>query len=163
LAIISIGSAAINLIPANKKWNQALKRANAVQFGTDEELENVIEFLEQRLEERNSFHFAIDKEPLRLTNVLYLTDAQGRLLRYRNRNKLRITHIINGSTQYAGIQFDGDNYTVVVGDSIAGGEVVWIDADEVVIVKGDTEFHYSVSGLSDEENVTMQNNSRSEF
>lgn len=163
LAVISIGSASIKLIPANQKWNQALKRANAVQFGTDEELEEVIEFLEQRLKDRNAFQFAIEKEPLRLTNVLYLTDAQGRLLRYRNKNKLRVTHIISGSTQYAGLQYQGEYYTVVVGDSIAGGEVVWIDTDEVVIVKGDSEFHYSVSSLSEEENVTMQNHSRSEY
>jgi hypothetical protein len=86
------------------------------------------------------------------------------MLRYRNKNKLRVTHIIDGtSTQYAGIQYRGANYTVVIGDSVAGGEVVWIDADEVVIVKGEAEYHYPVAGLAEEENVTMENNSRNEF
>ena len=137
---------------------------NNLQFGADKELEGVIDFLEKRLQDRNAFNFTLEKEPLRLTNVLYLTDAQGRMLRYRNKKKLRVTYIIDGaSTQYAGIQYRGENYTVVMGDSIAGGEVVWIDADEVVIIKGETEYHYSVAGLAEEENITMENKTRNEY
>ncbi len=164
LSVISIGAAGIKLYPINNKWDAANKRADNLQFGADEELEGVIDFLEKRLKERNAFDFTLEKEPLRLTNVLYLTDARGRMLRYRNTNKLRVTHIIDGtSTQYAGIQYRGQNYTVIVGDSVAGGEVVWIDVDEVVIVKGASEYHYPVAGLAEEENVTMENNSRNEF
>lgn len=164
LSVISIGAAGIKLYPMNEKWVAARDRADNLQFGTDEQLESVIDFLEKRLKERNAFDFTLEKEPLRLTNVLYLTDAQGRMLRYRNKNKMRVTHIIDGaSTQYAGIQYRGANYTVVIGDSIAGGEIVWIDTEEVVIVKGEAEYHYPVAGLSEEENVTMENNSRSEF
>jgi hypothetical protein len=164
MSVISIGTAGIKLYPLNFKWESAKKRADNLQFGADKELEGVIDFLEKRLQDRNAFNFTLEKEPLRLTNVLYLTDAQGRLLRYRNKKKLRVTHIIDGaSTQYAGIQYRGENYTVVIGDSIAGGEVVWIDADEVVIIKGETEYHYSVAGLAEEENVTMENKTRNEY
>ena len=42
----------------------------------------------------------------------------------------------------------------VVGDSIAGGEVIWIDPTEVVITKGDKEFHYPVAGLTIEKDMT---------
>ena len=164
LSVVSITVAGYKLYPMNKKWGAAKNRAENLQFGADKQLEGVINFLEKRLKERNAFDFTLEKEPLRLTNVLYLTDAQGRMLRYRNKNKLRVTHIIDGtSTQYAGIQYRGANYTVVIGDSVAGGEVVWIDADEVVIVKGEAEYHYPVAGLAEEENVTMENNSRNEF
>ena len=164
LSVISIGTSSIKLYPLNEKWEAAKKRADNLQFGADDQLEGVIDFLEKRLKERNAFDFTLEKEPLRLTNVLYLTDTQGRMLRYRNKNKLRVTHIIDGtSTQYAGIQYRGVNYTVVIGDSVAGGEIVWIDADEVVIVKGEAEYHYPVAGLAEEENVTMENNSRNEF
>lgn len=164
LSVVSIGAAGFKLYPMNQKWEIAKKRAENIQFGTDKQLEGVIDFLEQRLKERNAFDFTLEKEPLRLTNVLYLTDAQGRMLRYRNTNKLRVTHIIDGtSTQYAGIQYRGENYTVVIGDSIAGGEVVWIDTDEVVIIIGDSEYHYPVAGLAEEENVTMEYNLRNEY
>ena len=164
LSVVSITVAGYKLYPMNKKWGAAKNRAENLQFGADKQLEGVIDFLEKRLKERNAFDFTLEKEPLRLTNVLYLTDAQGRMLRYRNKNKLRVTHIIDGtSTQYAGIQYRGANYTVVIGDSVAGGEVVWIDADEVVIVKGEAEYHYPVAGLAEEENVTMENNTRNEF
>lgn len=164
MSVISIGTAGIKLYPLNSKWESAKKRADNLQFGADKELEGVIDFLEKRLQDRNAFNFTLEKEPLRLTNVLYLTDAQGRMLRYRNKKKLRVTYIIDGtSTQYAGIQYRGENYTVVMGDSIAGGEVVWIDADEVVIIKGETEYHYSVAGLAEEENITMENKTRNEY
>ncbi len=164
LSVISISAAGIKLYPMNEKWESAKIRAEKLQFGTDKQLESLIDFLEKRLQERNAFNFTLAKEPLRLTNVLYLTDAQGRMLRYRNTNKLRVTHIIDGtSTQYAGIQYRGENYTVVIGDSIAGGEIVWIDGDEVVIIKGEAEYHYPVAGLAEEENVTMETNSRNEF
>jgi hypothetical protein len=164
MSVLSIGSAGIKLYPLNSKWESAKDRADNLQFGADKELEGVIDFLEKRLQDRNAFNFTLDKEPLRLTNVLFLTDSQGRMLRYRNKKKLRVTHIIDGtSTQYAGIQFRGENFTVVMGDSIAGGEVVWIDAEEVVILKGKAEYHYPVAGLAEEENVTMKNNSRNEF
>ena len=98
---------------------------------------------------------------MRLTNVLYLTDAQGRSLRYRNRGKLRVTHIIDGIQQYAGISYKDKNFTVVVGDSIAGGEVIWIDPTEVVITKGDKEFHYPVAGLTIEKDMTTNDGEKS--
>mgnify|MGYP006865006033 CR=1 FL=1 len=165
LSIVSIAVAGFTIYPKNEKYDRAKYRAENLQFGTDEELEGVIDFLEDRLKERNAFDFKLESEPLRLTNVLYLTDASGKMLRYRNKNKLRVTHIIDGINQvYAGIQYRGGNYTVVVGDSIAGGEVVWIDPDEVVIVKGNSEYHYPVASLADDENgVTMENNSRNEY
>jgi hypothetical protein len=156
-SLVSIIAAGIKLVPANKKWQKAKDRAANVQFGTDKELERVIEYLEIRIKNRDNYKFILEEEPMRLTNVLYLTDAQGRSLRYRNRGKLRVTHIIDGIQQYAGISYKDKNITVVVGDSIAGGEVLWIDPTEVVITKGDKEFHYPVVGLTVEKDMSTTN------
>ena len=153
-ALVSIIVATVKLVPTNEKWKRAKDRAANIQFGTDKELESVIEYLEIRIKEREKYEFVLEEEPMRLTNVLYLTDAQGRSLRYRNRGKLRVTHIIDGIQQYAGISYKDKNFTVVVGDSIAGGEVTWIDPNEVVIIKGDKEFHYPVVGLTLERDMT---------
>ena len=87
-ALVSIIAAGIKLVPANKKWQRAKDRAANVQFGTDKELERVIEYLEIRIKDRDNYKFILEEEPMRLTNVLYLTDARGRSLRYRNRGKI---------------------------------------------------------------------------
>ena len=97
---------------------------------------------------------------MRLTNVLYLTDSQGRSIRYRNRGKLRVTHIIDGIQKYAGINYKDKNYTVVIGDSIAGGRVVLIDPTEIVITKQDKEFPYPVVGLEMEDDISANDNER---
>jgi len=48
-ALVSIIVAGIKLVPTNKKWQMAKDRAANVQFGTDKELERVIEYLEIRI------------------------------------------------------------------------------------------------------------------
>jgi len=149
--------------PLNTKWSGAKERAEQIQFGTDEELEKVIEFLETRLLNRSQYQFALDEEPMRLTNVLYLTDAYGRPMRYRKTGKLRVTAIIDGSTQRAIVNYRDRNFVVTVGDSVAKGEVVWIDAEEVVIISENKEIHYRVSGLSVEEDVSSKNGQRREY
>ena len=74
-ALVSIIAAGIKLVPTNKKWQRAKARAANVQFGTDKELERVIEYLEIRIKNRDSYNFILEEEPMRLTNVLYLTDS----------------------------------------------------------------------------------------
>ena len=74
------------IYPMNKKYSKINDRSKNIKFGTDEELENVIGFLENRLEDRNLYRFTIDKEPMMLTNVLSLADGSGRRAR-RNRDR----------------------------------------------------------------------------
>ena len=71
-----------------------------MQFGTDEELENVIAFLEKRLEERNNYQFMIQQEPMMLTNVLSL-DGSGRRSR-RNKSALRVALIYQRENNFPG-------------------------------------------------------------
>ena len=146
-SLVSIIAASIKLMPTNKEWSKAKERAKNVQF-------------EIRIKDRDKYQFTLEEEPMRLTNVLYLTDSKGRSLRYRNRGKLRVTHIIDGIQKYAGINYKDKNYTVVIGDSIAGGKVVWIDPTEIVITKQDKEFHYPVAGLDIEDNMSAGDNER---
>ena len=159
-SLVSIIAASIKILPVNKEWSKAKDRSKNVQFGTDKELEKVIEYLEIRIKDRDDYQFTLEEEPMRLTNVLYLTDSQGRSIRYRNRGKLRVTHIIDGIQKYAGINYKDKNYTVVIGDSIAGGRVVLIDPTEIVITKQDKEFHYPVVGLEIDDDMSTNDNER---
>ncbi len=147
LTVLSLIVTVVVAYPIQRDWRNARIRANEERFGTDQDLEDVIEFLEQRLDQRNRYQFALEAEPMHLTNVIYLYGGSGMAYRMRNKDKLRVTAIIDGKQQQALIQYDKQNYRVVVGDSVGGGEVVWIDAEEVVIVKGDKEMHYQLSGL----------------
>lgn len=163
LSTLSFGIMASKMYPLNKKWTGAKERAERIQFGTDEELEQVIEFLETRLLNRSEYNFALEEEPMRLTNVLYLTDAYGRPMRYRKSGKLRVTAIIDGATQRAIVNYRDKNFVVTVGDSVANGEVVWIDSKEVIIISENKEIHYQVVGLGAEEDVTSKNGQRREY
>ncbi|NQU67090.1 MAG: hypothetical protein HQ510_04020 [Candidatus Marinimicrobia bacterium] len=139
------------LFPVNKKYQKTVDRAEKSQFGTDEELENIIEYLESRLEDRNNYQFSTDNEPLRLQNVLYLYDSQGKRLKYKDSKKIRVTAVfIGGSKPQALLNYQNMNYTVAVGDSIADGEIIWIDKDEVVFSKNNSEVHYPVSFASEQ-------------
>lgn len=157
----SIIVAGIALYPVYRKWDITRDKIKVEQFGTDKELEQEIEFLEQLLETRNQYQFELESEPLRLTNVVYLMDAFGRPKRYRQKEKVRVTAIIDGNQQQAVINFDNKNFTVTVGDSVAGGEVVWIDAEEVVIINGDKEMHYQITSLMNPTKNSAENSKRS--
>ena len=89
LTIVSLIATGFKLFPMNKKYNRIKARSSNVQFGTDKELENIIGFLESRLEERSKFQFQIENSPMMLTNVLSLADGSGKRAR-RNRNALRV-------------------------------------------------------------------------
>ena len=59
LTIVSLIATTFKLYPMNKKYNRLRKAAENLQFGTDKELENIISFLEERLESRSDFQFKI--------------------------------------------------------------------------------------------------------
>ncbi|NQV38448.1 MAG: hypothetical protein HQ509_10650 [Candidatus Marinimicrobia bacterium] len=159
LALLFIILNGFKLYPIQKKFRRIESRAQNVQIGTDKELENTIEYLEARLEDRNKYIFDLKNEPLNLQNVLYLYDAQGRRLKYKDTKKLRITAVFTGGTKpHALINYRDMNYTVAMGDSIADGEIVWIDEEEVVLSKDNKEIHYPVTVSASKNNLPSGNN-----
>ena len=76
-SIVSIIAMSFKLFPMNKKFNRLKDRSADLQFGTDKELENIISYLEGRLEDRSNFQFVIENTPMLLTNVLSLADGGG--------------------------------------------------------------------------------------
>ena len=87
LTIVSLIATGFKLFPMNKKYNRIKARSSNVQFGTDKELENIIGFLESRLEERSKFQFQIENTPMMLTNVLSLADGSGKRARRNRRSE----------------------------------------------------------------------------
>jgi len=156
LTFLSVVLAGVKLYPVADKWQKAVERAENLRIGTDEELENIINFLENRLKKRLQYEFTMEKDPMRLTNVIYLTDAGGRRMSNRRTAQVEVKHIItNGKNRYAGIQYRGQNLTLVEGDSVDGGEIVSIIRDGVILLKNNQEkFIQILTPLIDESITT---------
>ena len=151
LTFLSVVIAGVKLYPVVNTWQGAVERAETIKIGTDEELEKTINFLEDRLKNRLDYTFAMEKTPMLLTNVIYLANSGGRRLGKQRRSQVRITHIINGRNRYVGIQHMGQNYTLVEGDSLDGGEIVRIDVDGIVFSKENQEKYIQMMTTTQEE------------
>lgn len=144
--VVSIIAAGFKLFPMNKKYDRIKDRSRNLQFGTDEELKNVIAFLEKRLEERNNYQFMIQKEPMILTNVLSL-DGSGRRSR-RNKSALRVALIYQRENNFqAQIDYRGKIFGITAGESIENiGEIVLIDQSQVIIKNENRLMSYPAPG-----------------
>jgi len=132
--IVSIIAMSFKLFPMNKKYNRLKDRSADLQFGTDKELENIISYLESRLEDRSEFQFIIENTPMLLTNVLSLADGGGRKAR-RNRNAIRVALVYQRDDHFqAQIDYRGKAFTVSVGDTIPNiGKIDLINGKQVII------------------------------
>ena len=132
--ILSLVATSFKLFPMNKKYDRLKQAAEDLQFGTDKELENIISYLEERLEDRSEFEFKINNTPMLLTNVLSLADGSGRRVK-RNRNAVRVAFVYQREEHFqAQIDYRGQIFTVAVGDTIPMvGKVDLIDSKQVVI------------------------------
>lgn len=134
MTILSILAMSFKIFPMNKKYNKLKKRSSNIQFGTDKELENIISYLESRLEDRSKFQFSVDNTPMLLTNVLGLADGSGRKVK-RNRNALRVAFVYQRQNSFqAQIDYRGKAFTVAIGDEIPNiGIIISIDGTQVKI------------------------------
>ncbi len=148
LALLSVLFASLKLYPVREKWQNAVIRAQNTKIGTDKELENVIGFLEDRLKYRLDYEFSLEKEPMRLTNVVYLTDASGKRISGKRTSKIKVTHVISGKIKYAGIYFKGQHFNVVEGDSLAGGWVKNIGKFGITVEKQGKDKFFEVESTS---------------
>jgi len=133
--IVSIVAMSFKLYPMNKKYNRLQNRSAKKQTEViDSELENIISYLETRLEDRSKFKFSIENTPMLLTNVLSLADGGGRKAR-RNRNAIRVAFVYQREEHFqAQIDYRGKAFTVTVGDTIPNiGKIELIDGTQVII------------------------------
>lgn len=145
--IVSLVATSFKLFPMNKKYNRVKVRSSNLQFGTDKELEDIISYLEERLELRSEFQFVTENTPMMLTNVLALADGSGRRVK-RNRNAVRVALVYQRDEYFqAQIDYRGQAFTVSVGDTIPNvGIVDMIDGSQVVIKTDDGLKTYPAPG-----------------
>ena len=76
LTILSLIITAVVAFPVQRDWRNARIRAAEERFGTDQDLEDVIEFLEQRLDQRNRYQFTLEADLL-ITAIGSMPDIPG--------------------------------------------------------------------------------------
>ena len=147
--ILSLVATSFKLFPMNKKYDRLKQAAEDLQFGTDKELENIISYLEERLEDRSEFEFSINNTPMMLTNVLSLADGSGRRVK-RNRNAVRVAFVYQREDHFqAQIDYRGKAFTVGVGDIIPNiGTVEQIDGTKVIIRTSSGKKSYPAPGYA---------------
>lgn len=145
--VLSIIATGFKIFPMNKKYNKIKERSKNSQFGTDEELENVIAFLEKRLEERNNYQFQIGKEPMVLTNVLSI-DGSGRRSR-RNKSAIRVALIYQRDDNFqAQVDYRGKIFSVTAGEYVENiGNIILIDKNQVLIKNESRLVSYPAPGI----------------
>ena len=145
-AVLSIVAGGFSLYPKNKKYRKIVAKSVRT-FGTDKELENVIEYLEKRLEQRGYYQFSLEKQPMRLTNVLTLADGSGPSSR-RSRSAIRVSMIYQSQKKFqAQLNYRGKIYTVSSGEGIPTlGQVVHIDEKQVVMKRENKILSYPAPG-----------------
>ena len=143
---LSIIAAGFSIYPKNKKYVKIIAKSSRI-FGTDKDLENVIEYLEERLEQRGYYKFTLDKQPMRLTNVLTLNDGSGPGSR-RSRSALRVSMIYQSQKNFqAQLNYRGKIYTVITGESVPSlGDVVHIDQKQVIMKRENKILSYPAPG-----------------
>jgi hypothetical protein len=68
---------------------------------------------------------------------------------------MEVKHIItNGKNRYAGIQYRGQNLTLVEGDSIAGGEITSITSDGIILLKDNQKKYIQILTPIIDESIT---------
>jgi len=145
IAVIVILLGAYRLNSMRKQTAQDTREASQTHMGTDQQLNRIIEFLENNLAAREAFKFRISNEPMLLSNVI---SVSGDLAEVQRQNIIRVTAIIGASQSTALVQYGGKNYELGVGDTLAGGRVVDVQPENVVMQFNNRQVTFPVLGLS---------------
>ncbi len=123
------------------------RQSKATVIGTDKELVEVINFLEERLKKRESYRFKARNNPMLLTNAVFIPTGKGGYLQGLWANTIRVSSIVSGSRRYALVQYKGKNYTVQVGDTVGGEKILEVKQEGIVTIRNGKRHFYPIQGL----------------
>ncbi len=159
--IILFEAYTLNDVKAERK--AFAKAAEKTIIGTDDELEEVIVFLEENLEARANFKFDLKNNPLKLDKVIFMTDEQGRLINSQQANTLRVSGLYaNINPPKASVEFKNKEFTVKVGDKIEDYRILKISKDGILAIRRGNAKFYPLQGrtLNPEDTSVMSRKSQ---
>jgi len=124
------------------RYKNELQKTKGAKQGTDEGLMKKITVLEEKLKEKDENKFVIINNPTALSRIVKIKGLEDE---FQSSSNIVKTLVIYGreSNLKAIVSYDGAKYTVLQGDSIAGGIIEVIDHEKLVFVKdGVKKMHY---------------------
>ncbi len=138
IAIIIIFYSGIRTYSISKEVRQfQLEEAQNV-LGTDRQLLETVNTLENELKERMEYEFKSDKDPLKLSQVIRspkLLAQMGYGETFEGEENMRLNLTVIGNNPYASIKYMGKFYNLHIGDSIGGYRVADIGYKQVILKK----------------------------
>ncbi len=114
------------------------------EIGTDQVFQRKVSSLEANLQQREEAEFALDQIPTDLSNVIVLEGLDFAFASSSRRIIVnQIVQTISGPAM-ANVQYRGQFYNVVEGDSIAGGVISSLSSKELIFTKDDQTIIYSM-------------------
>lgn len=140
--IVSIFSI-YNFFQLGSNSNEYYNKFKNEEVGTDKELENIVEDLENNYKFRDDLVFNISSDPADLNRVITI----GGSSRGKKRKSLWVSGIINrgNNNNIAIMNYKDQSFNVVKGDSVAGGVIESITPTEVIFNKNDKIIKYNLS------------------
>ncbi len=135
LSVIFVLYTGIQLYKMYQEKIDLWERFNSEEIGTDKAFRNQVVMLESNLELREKAKFVIDVIPTNLGNVVAFEGSDFRFSHQSQR--IRVTQIVQpkGELPVANIQYRGEFFNLVQGDSIAGGLITSITKKELIFEK----------------------------
>ena len=123
--------------------NNLLEKLNSQEIGTDSTLQNKISDLEKALAEKENYLFELENNPTNLSRIIHIEGLESF---FGISSKDIILKGIAGSK--ALIMYQNNHYSLVVNDTISGGEIVSIDEKSIEFEKDGIIVIYSVGNLT---------------
>ena len=123
-------------------YKYELQKSKGAKQGTDTKLLKKITVLEEKLKEKDENKFVIINNPTALSRIVKIKGLEDE---FQSSSNIVKTLVIYGREPNlkAIVSYDGTKYTVLQGDSIAGGIIEVIDHEKLVFVKDGVEnTHY---------------------
>lgn len=135
LSVIFILYTGIQLYKMYQEKTDLWDRFNSEETGTDKAFQDQVATLESNLELREKTRFKIDVIPTNLGNVVAFEGSDFRFSHQSRR--IRVTQIVQpqGELPVANIQYRGEFFNLVQGDSVAGGLIASLSKKELVFEK----------------------------
>ena len=130
LAVVLLLIGGFRLNSMRVQVDEYATEARTTELGTDQRLNRMIAFLESNLEARDAFQFSIPNQPMLLTNVVFLSEE---LARAHQEKVLRVAAIVGASQSTALVEYGGKYHRLTIGDNIAGGTVIDVRPEEMVM------------------------------
>jgi hypothetical protein len=138
IGIILIFYAGIKTYSISKVVRDFKKEEAQNVLGTDPQLLETVNKMEDELKERINYRFQTNKDPLKLSEVVRspkLLAALGYSEAFEGEEDMRLNLTILGENPYASIKWNGKFFNLSIGDTIAGYTVSGIDIKKVLLRK----------------------------